>query len=199
VKVDFGPLEIALPSPKEHVSFLQYWTGDQTCRADLVVIGRVKRQVCGLTSDESNVISDYYFTVEETVFSHASATRPVIGSVVVVTGLGGTVNLREGQASTKIVGLTDFEDEGRYLLFLKTALETVDLGFIKFSMNHPDDYELTGTDAAFVLKQSGSPMNIYRPLEELLGKDLSKLDTTSMINLVTSVARKATDCKSWAR
>jgi hypothetical protein len=42
-------------------------------------------------------------------------------------------------------------------------------------------------------------MNIYRPLEERLTKDLSKLDSTSLIDLVGSVERKVTDCKSWAR
>jgi hypothetical protein len=93
------------------------------------------------------------------------------------------------------VGLTEFEDRGRYLLLLKTAFETVDLGFLKFAMNHHDDYELTGVDAAFLLTQSGSPMNIYRPLEQRLAKSLSKLNTTSMIALVSSVARKATDCE----
>lgn len=188
-EVLIGPPDIA-NSPRGQTDYLRHWTGGQVCQADLVVVGRMDRQVSGLTRDEALVTSDYYFRLEEIVYSRTMSGLPSKGSALVVNDVGGTVDLPEGRASTRVLGLTSFEPGKSYLLFLR-------------NLGAPGDYEPSDECGAFFLPQSGPPRNLCQLDQESLARYLSKLDSTSLVSFVASVgsgARNgASGCKAVAR
>lgn len=177
-------------SPHGHADYLRYWTEGQICQTALVVVGRMDRQVSGLTRDEALVTSDYYFRLEEIVYSRTMSGLPSKGSALVVNDVGGTVDLPEGRASTRVLGLTSFEPGKSYLLFLR-------------NLGAPGDYEPSDECGAFFLPQSGPPRNLCQLDQESLARYLSKLDSTSLVSFVASVgsgARNgASGCKAVAR
>ena len=177
---------LLMNSLQDHPDFAHEWMRDQLCRADCVVVVRMARQISGLTSNESLVDSDYYFTLEQVVHSRGTSNDPAKGSTIIVNSLGGTIDLPEGRASTVIQGLTSFEPGKRYLIFLKNIPST-------------GDYEPTDLGGAVSLPERGSPKSLYEQTEEGLEHYLLRLDSQSLINQITDAGNTLSGCKGAAQ
>ncbi|MGA7411950.1 MAG: hypothetical protein WBW33_15840 [Bryobacteraceae bacterium] len=165
---------------------LESWTADQLCKSDLVVVASFNRQVSGLTQDNGLVISDYYVTIEQQLYSRNGGTTLLPGSSLVVNGLGGSTVLTEGRASTTVAGATAFQRGMLYLLFLK-------------SIPGDSDFELTDLGGAFILKPGENPVNTYRLTQNKLKSYLSALDSNALVNTVRLMATTAPSCKESGR
>lgn len=95
----------------------QEWIERMTCKSDLVVLGRVTKQISNLSENGGIVFSDYYFQVTETLFSKTGSkwTR------VVVVLPGGRVETPGGVIETRFAGLHGIPVGGPpfHLLFLR--------------------------------------------------------------------------------
>jgi hypothetical protein len=172
-------------SPNEGAYTLDAWLQSKMCKADLIVAAQMNRVVTGLTEDATLITSDLYLTVEQVVSARAPSPQLVVGSQVIVNILGGSIQLPEGRASVIIDGFAGFEPNRSYLLFLKHLRDL-------------PDYELVDLSAAFILPSQGPPRNIYRQVQERLSRELTSLQSETLIDRIHSIAMSSS-CNGGAR
>jgi hypothetical protein len=134
---------------------LDQYISDLTCKADVVVIGKLKKKASQLNGEGTFTFTEYEINVEEVLKNHAADPIQANGNLTVVRS-GGSIKL-----NGRIVTATDFaerplEKGGRYLLFLRFVPETGAYRSFSGGNNLTDDsFRLVGNQ---LVQVSDSPL-----------------------------------------
>lgn len=116
------------------------WLQDTVCQSDLVVLGRVSKQVSSLTENSGIVFSDYYFQISNVLY----ANETYKSKIAVVVLPGGNIQTPDGLIETHFEALSGVPVGGPpyHLLFLRR---------VEDDGMSPDSFFLTNLNGAFYL------------------------------------------------
>jgi hypothetical protein len=118
-----------------------------TCKADVVVLGRVKDQASQLTENESFVFTDYVVVVEQ-VLKSGESSSVTDSSEITVTGPGGTIVLNGKRVSAVDESFLPLKTGGQYILFLRMIPATG----AYMPIENGDSFEVQGNQIKTVKK-----------------------------------------------
>lgn len=131
---------------------LPQYLQDLTCKADLIVIGKLKGKASQLNEEGTFTFTEYEISVDEVLKNNPAA--PIKANKLTVVRSGGTISLDGHNVTATDFSEKPLEKGGRYLLFLKFIPETGAYSSLNGGSNLSDDsFRLFGNQLVQVSDQ----------------------------------------------